>query len=80
MFEETLREPRRSGSVAKALLLTPMTRVRFPAAGDAFLVEAKSENAHVFEISVRTEGSWIVGINPEPSITARLIACVVSAR
>lgn len=62
-----------------------MHYIRFPASAtalcvEAFRVEAKRENARVFEISARLKDSQGVKINPEPSSTARLIVCVVSVR
>lgn len=43
-------------------------------------MEAKSKNALVYEISAHDKDPQVVKINPEPSTTARLIACVASAR
>lgn len=49
------------------------TRVRFPAAAAAFLMEAKSDNARVYEILAHIKDPQVVEIDAEPSTTTYLL-------
>lgn len=71
----------RSGLVAKALCCRARGRgFEFLATAAGFLIEAKSKNARVYEISAHVKDPQGVEIHLEPTTTLCLIACIASAR